>query len=218
MIRNVSDKTTGGIGAIRYAENGVTAKIPLTYVVDAGKTVVLFKENTGGNGGNSGDGLDDSYTYLYRNGSFTDLVTMIKKHEVSPATFTEGSDGLILHCPAEDEYMFVGFTTTNAIVPMNNASARTYTKIGILYDYTGPDWTNNTDGYGLGLFLVETSTDSTSPYAKSLRPSASEKDKIEYVDISAVPSYYQRLCANIYLREEDYGTEITWKIKAIWLE
>lgn len=208
MIRNVSDKTTSAIGAIRYAENGVTAKIPVAYVVDAGKTALLYKENTGGNGG---DGLDDSYTFLYRYGSFTDLITRIKKHENGAVTFTEGSDGLVLHCPVDDAYMFVGFTTMNAI-------NRSYTKVGILYDYTGPDWTNNTDGYGLGLFLVEMSVDATSPYAKALHPSASEKDKIEYVDISGVPSFYQRLCACINLKDEDYGTEITWKIKAIWLE
>lgn len=216
MIRDVTNSRTGGIGAIRYAENGVTAKIPVAYVVDAGKTAILYKENTGGNGGDSGDGLDDSYTYLYRNGSFTDLIRSVNVSKEGTATYTEGSDGIVLHCPADESYMFVAFTSYNAVV---SPTIGTYAKIGILYDYTGPDWTTNTDSYGLGLFLVDAATDTTSSYAKTLRPSASEKNKVEYVDISDTPqSYYQRLCAGIYLGAEDYGTEVTWKIKAIWLE
>lgn len=208
-IRNVASGATGGIGPVRYVEKGKTVNIPVGYVVEGGKTVLVFGGNTGGDTG--GDGLDDSYTYLYRNGSFTDLITDVNVWEEGVATYTEGSDGLVLHCPADENYMFVGFTSTNAI-------SRSYTKIGILYDYTGPDWTNNTNSYGLGLFLVEMSVDTTSTSPRSLRPSASEKNKIEYVDISKLPSYWQRLCVCINLRGEDYGTEITWKIKAIWLE
>ena len=206
MIRDVTSGKTGGIGAIRYADDGITSNIPVAYVVDGGKTVVLFNE--GGQSG--GDGLDDSYAFLYRYGSFTSAISGVKKWE-DGATITEASDGMVLHCPADTNYMFVGFTTLNAI-------DRSYSKIGILYDYTGPDWTNNSDSYGLGLFLTQMSTDTTSTYAKSLRPSAKETNKIEYVDISNVPSYYQRLCACINLQAADYGTEVTWKIKAIWLE
>lgn len=211
-IRNVASGKTGGIGPVRYVENGKTVNIPVGYVVEGGKTVLVF----GGSGGNGGDGLDDSYTYLYRYGSFTDLIVGVNVSKEGTATYTEGSDGIVLHCPADESYMFVAFTTANAVV---SPTIGTYSKIGILYDYTGPDWTTNTDSYGLGLFLVDAATDTTSAYAKSLRPSSSEKNKVEYVDISDTPqSYYQRLCAGIYLGEEDYGTEVTWKIKAIWLE
>ena len=64
MIRDVTSGKTGGIGAIRYADGGITSKIPVAYVVDGGKTVALFKEN-----GTGADGLDDSYTFLYRYGA-----------------------------------------------------------------------------------------------------------------------------------------------------
>lgn len=213
MIRSVGSGKTGGIGPVRYVEKGKTVNIPVGYVVEGGKTVLVF----GGSGGSGGDGLDDSYTFLYRYGSFTDLIKGVNVSKEGAATYTEGSDGIVLHCSASESYNFVAFTSTNAVA---SPTVGTYAKIGILYDYTGPDWTNASNNLGLGLFLVDAATDTTSAYSKSLRPSASEKNKVEYVDISDTPqSYYQRLCAGIYLgTEEYYGAEVTWKIKAIWLE
>lgn len=45
MVRDVTNGVAGGIKAVRYAEKGVTNNIPVAYVVEGGKTRLVFKLN-----------------------------------------------------------------------------------------------------------------------------------------------------------------------------
>ena len=66
-IRNAASGKSGGIGPVRYVEKGVTVNIQVGYVVEGGKTALVYSEKLTYQP--SGE-----YVYLYKEGVTSDLV------------------------------------------------------------------------------------------------------------------------------------------------
>lgn len=93
-IHNVSGGMTGGINSLRYVEKGVTVNIPIGYVVEGRKTVLVYRESTG------------AYTptgnpaYLYNRGTLSDILGGFENTGSSQLTITQESDHLAICIPA----------------------------------------------------------------------------------------------------------------------
>lgn len=84
-IRNVESGKSGGIGPVRYVEKGVTVNIPVAYVVEGGKTALLYGEDS---------------LYLYNRGKMSGVLGGFTVEGNSQITITEESDHLAIRCPA----------------------------------------------------------------------------------------------------------------------
>lgn len=140
-VRDVTYAVTGGIGPIRYVEDGVTVNIPVAYVVENGVTALVYQEEV----------EEQIYTppsqdtyYLYNRGTMSEV---LGGFTVQDASFTYAVEPgyLSLTCPK-------GVVLNGKLVSNHIMNLTAYKWLRVEYEYISA----NTGALPAGLMDIYT--------------------------------------------------------------
>lgn len=202
MIRNAANGMTGGIGPVRYVENGKTVNIPIGYVVESGKTVLMYGQKITGQP--SGE-----YVYLYQEGVTSDLVGGWKIYGSADNpyfTFTENESYLSFYFNQGNLIGDYAYVCSKNIVDISN-----YHRMCFAVECIG-----EIDSNWLRWVINSTVNDLTCGGALPRKTDSDSEDSI--VDLKYKNGFIKFTLENTTNPVMSTVTDVEYRIHAIWLE